>query len=337
MNQFLRLGQQPLRRWRSHSTTTFVSVIAVLIVASGCGRQTISDVVATPPSTSAVSRTGLSSPPRQTSPPTSVSTSSTASATPGAFPLATGSAGQTRDTTTTTRGAAATLPVITVGTVAAATAPVPPPPTVRPATTTTPEPLRISLSEAPFGCDGSARAFGTVSNAWPSEPMLFTASGASLRSANADSDGSVTIHWRCDPSDASRAWALTATGANSGRTATVEFSGKAAATTTTTSTTTTAAANPKSLDVSFSENPFACDNQRRPFGSVFNASPGETVTFVADGIGDLLPGTADNSGRVTINWRCQAWHVDTTWKLTATGQTSGRTVTFSFSGRKATP
>ena len=81
-----------------------------------------------------------------------------------------------------------------------------------------------------------------------------------------------------------------------------------------------------------SENPVVCNGQRRAFGVVSNAFPGEQVDFSSPTISLLLPGTADASGQVTIHWRCDPENASNVWSLTATGESSGRTVTFTFGG-----
>jgi hypothetical protein len=89
---------------------------------------------------------------------------------------------------------------------------------------------------------------------------------------------------------------------------------------------------PEPLRVSLSENPVLCTGQRRPFGVIANAFPGEQVEFTSPTISMFLPGTADGSGQLTIYWRCDATNASNVWSLTATGQSSGRTVTFTFGG-----
>lgn len=89
---------------------------------------------------------------------------------------------------------------------------------------------------------------------------------------------------------------------------------------------------PEPLRVSLSENPVLCTGQRRPFGVISNAFPGEQVEFTSPTISMFLPGTADGSGQLTIYWRCDPANASNVWSLTATGTSSGRTVTFTFGG-----
>jgi hypothetical protein len=88
--------------------------------------------------------------------------------------------------------------------------------------------------------------------------------------------------------------------------------------------------------VRLTEDPVHCDGTRRSFGVVSGAVPGEAITFSSPGIGNLRPGVADSQGAVTIHWVCESVHVGWTWTMTATGQTSGRSVTFEFHGGSPT-
>ena len=65
---------------------------------------------------------------------------------------------------------------------------------------------------------------------------------------------------------------------------------------------------------------------------ISNAFPGEQVSFSSPTISLLLPGTADGSGQLTIHWRCDPADAANVWSLTATGVSSGRTVSFVFGG-----
>lgn len=113
-------------------------------------------------------------------------------------------------------------------------------------------------------------------------------------------------------------------------TAAPRTSAPTSATTTTAPRATTSPSGP--LEVSLNENPFRCDGARRAFGTVSNASAGERVAFIASGIGELLPGTADGNGNVTIHWRCDANDAGSLWSITATGMASGRSASFDFKG-----
>jgi hypothetical protein len=92
------------------------------------------------------------------------------------------------------------------------------------------------------------------------------------------------------------------------------------------------ATRPEPLRVALTENPVVCNGQRRPFGVLSNAFPGEQVSFSSPTISLLLPGTADGTGQLTIHWRCDPADAGNVWSLTAKGDSSGRTVTFVFGG-----
>ena len=83
------------------------------------------------------------------------------------------------------------------------------------------------------------------------------------------------------------------------------------------------------LSVSFSENPFRCDGGVRALGTLSGAAAGERITFSSPEVSGLLPGTASASGTLPLRWQCDPGDVGTTWHVTATGQSSGRRVTFS--------
>ncbi|MDH4144806.1 MAG: hypothetical protein OEY23_06500 [Acidimicrobiia bacterium] len=189
--------------------------------------------------------------------------------------------------------------------------------------------LQVALFENPVLCNGEVRDFGVVSNAAPGETLVFSsAQTSSLSPGTADGSGQKTIRWVCEPSAGGAQWTVTVTGSTSGRTATFSFVGKAPAPATTQPPPPPAA--PK-LAVSLFENPVACTGQRRPFGTISGAGAGEIVGFQESTYGPLLSGTADASGNLTINWQCDAGEFGP-WTVTATGQSTGRSVTFSFSG-----
>lgn len=87
-----------------------------------------------------------------------------------------------------------------------------------------------------------------------------------------------------------------------------------------------------SLAVSFTENPFTCDGGLRWFGEVSGAAAGERVTFASPELGSLAPGTASSGGTVAIRWQCNPNEAGQSWTVTAQGQSSGRSVTFTVSG-----
>lgn len=198
-------------------------------------------------------------------------------------------------------------------------------------TTTEIQPLQVGMVEDPFICDGNRRAVATVAGALSGESIRFTTpSFGDLLPGSADGNGAVTVNWRCDGGSAAGAVTVIAVGATSGRTATFTVTEMAPAPTSTLPPPTTAA--PTSLNVALTENPFVCSGERRPFGRVTGANPGETIAFSESSIGPLQSGTADGSGAVTVHWRCDRANAGQTWTITATGLSSGRSVSFSVTG-----
>jgi cytoskeletal protein RodZ len=195
-------------------------------------------------------------------------------------------------------------------------------------TTVDPNALQLDVTEDPFICNGEARAFAQLSGAEPSEEITFVSpQSPDLRSAAADANGQLPIRWSCDPEQAGTTWELTAAGVTSGKSVTFIFAGAIAA-----EPTTVPGAPPAALNVVLNENPFACNSEVRVFGRLSGADPGEEIAFTSPQASDIGNGTADENGERPIRWSCGPERVGTSWDLTATGVTSGRTVTFSFSG-----
>lgn len=104
----------------------------------------------------------------------------------------------------------------------------------------------------------------------------------------------------------------------------------------TTSTTTTIVDSGGPMRVSFIENPFVCDGQTRNLGTISGARSGERITFSSPTLGSLIPGTANNTGALTMIWTCDPQGAGASHTVTARGERSGRTVTFVVTQR-ATP
>jgi hypothetical protein len=156
-----------------------------------------------------------------------------------------------------------------------------------------------------------------------------------LSSGTADGDGVLPIRWNCDPEQAGTVWELTAAGVTSGKSVTFIFAGALAAdeaTGTTTATTGPSTAAPTELTVQLTENPFRCDGVTRVFGTLSGATPNEEILFSSPQSSGLSSGTAGEDGTLPIRWQCDADQAATVWELTATGATSGRSVTFSLTG-----
>ncbi len=205
-------------------------------------------------------------------------------------------------------------------------------------TTVDPNALNIVVTEDPFICDGETRAFAQISGAAPNEEVAFESPQSSnLVSGTADANGELPIRWSCAPDQAGTAWELTATGVTSGKAATILFAGAIApveeadpATDPETGTGTDPVAG--ALSIVLNENPFACNGEVRIFGRLSGAEPGEEVAFTSPQASGISNGVADENGELPIRWSCDADRIGTSWDLTATGVSSGRTVTFSFTG-----
>ena len=191
--------------------------------------------------------------------------------------------------------------------------------------TTQPPALGVALTENPFTCDNGLRLMGTVTGAQPGETIDFTSpTVGGLLPGTADGAGNRTIRWQCAPGEGGQTWQVTARGRTSGRSVTFGITGVNPA---------APPPPPAVLAVSFSENPYRCDNGLRLMGTVTGAQPGETIDFTSPTVGGLLPGAADGAGNRTIRWQCAPNEAGQAWSVTARGRSSGRTVTFTIAGR----
>ena len=230
-------------------------------------------------------------------------------------------AGVATDSTTTTIGDTSTssLPDTTTTTVLAA------------------DELRVTVAENPFVCDSETREFALIGGADPNENVAFSSPQADgLRSGMADASGELPIRWQCEPSQAGTTWVLTATGETSGRSVTFQFAGVTDPGDPAPDPGDDPAPDPDpeptALAVEVIENPFVCDSETRIFAGLSGAEPNEQVAFSSPQSPGLRSGTADADGNLPIRWNCDPDQAGTMWELTATGETSGRTVTFTFTG-----
>ncbi len=178
----------------------------------------------------------------------------------------------------------------------------------------------VQIDEDPFRCDDGTRVFGTLSGFLPGEFVDFDSPQAStMLEGQADGDGSLPIRWTCGAADAGTVWEVTATGVQSGRTVTFSVTGAEA---------------PPAPDpvVEVSENPFGCDDTTRFFATITGFVPREFVDFTSPQVENLRQGQADETGALQLRWTCGAGDVDRVWDVTATGATSGRSVTFQITG-----
>lgn len=85
------------------------------------------------------------------------------------------------------------------------------PPPIQPVAPETPEaasrpsrppPLKLSLSEDPFRCDGTSRQLGRLSGALPNDTITFRSPQATgLLPGQAASDGTLDLRWMCSPGE----------------------------------------------------------------------------------------------------------------------------------------
>lgn len=86
----------------------------------------------------------------------------------------------------------------------------------------------VAITEDPFRCDGATRFFATITGFARREFVDFESPQVEdLRQGQADENGTLDLRWTCDAADVGRAWEITATGSNSGRTVTFQITGAA--------------------------------------------------------------------------------------------------------------
>ncbi len=251
-------------------------------------------------------------------------------------------AGTEKPTTTTSTAKQTTSEATTATTTASTTS------VASTSATASPAELIVQVSEDPFGCDGTSRQFATIKNFAPLEVVTFAVSPANdpLRQGKADDDGQLLVRWKCDAADAGTEWNLTATGATSAKTVSFSFAGKAAGSTSGGTGSGGDAGSDSGgdsgsdpdpstqLSVAVIENPFICDGDARPVATLSNLGSQEVVTFSSSDGTSYRNGRATTSGDLTVRWQCDEGE-SKTWNLTATGQTTGRTVDFSILGSSA--
>lgn len=240
-----------------------------------------------------------------------------------------------RDETAATATSSTTTPVTTTS---VTTTSVP--------TTVDPNALQVVLTEDPFVCDGDSRQIGLISQAEPNEEIAFSSPQAeNLSPGQAGPDGTLPIRWQCDADQVGEVWNLTAAGVTSGKVAIFVVNGVApgqanpdgaasaiTSTTESSATETTSAPAGGTLSVTIDEDPFTCNGETRQFGTLSGAEPNEEIGFTSPQASGIGSGNADANGERVIRWSCTPAQAGTVWEVTATGATSGRTVTFTFTG-----
>jgi polyisoprenoid-binding protein YceI len=85
------------------------------------------------------------------------------------------------------------------------------------------------------------------------------------------------------------------------------------------------------LQLTLFEDSFVCDGRSKALGELTNAAAWEAVTFTAERADDLVDGTADADGRLTLRWQCSTDEA-ATWQVTARGLQSNRVGEFTIVG-----
>ena len=89
------------------------------------------------------------------------------------------------------------------------------------------------------------------------------------------------------------------------------------------------------VSVGLFEDPFVCDGVLRPVGIISGLTPAGPVTFSSPDQGGVFSQrVADQSGTVTIQWRCTA---ASTWTITVTDSTTGGSALFRITGASPGP
>ncbi len=205
--------------------------------------------------------------------------------------------------------------------------------------TTLPVGMQIQLVSDQFICNGAVQEFGLITGATPNEEIAFSSpQSPNLRPGQADENGRLPIRWSCSADQVGTTWELTATGSESSLSATTSFTGVAEGTEivereTTTTEATTPTAEAGEFTVVLTENPFTCDGGARVFGTLSGATPNGQISFSSPQTSGISPGTADETGSRSMRWSCSPDQAGTVWELTATDDTTGRSVTFELSGQ----
>lgn len=66
--------------------------------------------------------------------------------------------------------------------------------------------------------------------------------------------------------------------------------------------------------------------------NALRAAAGERITFTSPTVGGLLPGNANANGDLALIWQCNPNESGRSWTVTAVGQGSGRSGTFTVTG-----
>jgi hypothetical protein len=159
-----------------------------------------------------------------------------------------------------------------------------------------------------------------LSNLTPRAVLEFAVSPQDepLHSAEAGAGGTATVFWQCTRQDEGTTWELTITEqTTAGRSVTFSFAS-------------TTLESPVTIDLT--DDSVVCDGTTRPFGVLRNFVSREAIDFESPQSEAIRQGRADADGVVPLRWTCEADQIGTVWEVTATGVTSGASLTFTIMG-----
>ena len=178
----------------------------------------------------------------------------------------------------------------------------------------------VELLENPFVCDRGRRVVARLTNLTPNVALEFVVSPADepLRPGRSDAAGTSRVFWQCDRRDDGTTWQLTTTeDAPTRRSVTFTFGA-------------TTLESPVAIEVL--EEPFVCDGATREFAVLRNFVSRETIDFESPQSDAIRSGIADGDGSLPVRWSCDADRIGTVWEVTATGATSGASLSFTITG-----
>lgn len=187
-------------------------------------------------------------------------------------------------------------------------------------------PIEVEALDGPVICNRERNPVAVLHNLTPKARVDFTVTpdtDGKLRPGWADGNGDLDVYWQCNRVRAGTSWTITATD-------TGQFNGpgddRAA------SFTVTGSALDDPTVYTPTEEPFRCDGETRPVGVLSSFLSGEYIDFASPQADAIRQGRADTEGTLPIRWQCDPDQVGTDWEITATGATSGYSVTFTITG-----
>lgn len=178
----------------------------------------------------------------------------------------------------------------------------------------------VELIEDPFVCDRGRRPVARVANLTPNAVVEFDVApeGEPLRSRQAGANGELTLFWQCDRRDEGTVWELTVAEATpAGRSTTFSFG---------------SATLDSPVTVELIEGRFVCNGETRQVAVLRHFVPRETIDFESPQSETIRQGMAGADGSVPVRWTCDTEQAGTVWEVTATGLTSGASLTFTITG-----